>query len=613
MNVLLLLALVAVAAADKRPATGYGAPPVSSEESEPPKYGFDWAVQDGESGNDFGQQEARDNDNTKGSYTVQLPDGRLQTVTYYVEGDSGYVVDVKYDGEAQYPDSDEVRSYAPPRPLMAPPKLVETPVWPPPGGYLDPPTTTRIYSHILIQVKDHPLILLHIGITEPPGVLGGRMDEWLMNSEINVVQALLLLALVAVAAADKRPATGYGAPPVSSEESEPPKYGFDWAIQDGESGNDFGQQETRDNDHTKGSYTVQLPDGRLQTVTYYVEGDSGYVVDVKYDGEAQYPDSDEVRRIYSHILIQVKDHPLILLHIGITEPPGVLGGGMDEWLMNSEINVVQALLLLALVAVAAADKRPATGYGAPPVSSEESEPPKYGFDWAVQDGESGNDFGQQEARDNDNTKGSYTVQLPDGRLQTVTYYVDGDSGYVVDVKYDGEAQYPDSDEVRRIYSHILIQVKDHPLILLHIGITEPPGVLGGGMDEWLMNSEINVVQALLLLALVAVAAADKRPATGYGAPPVSSEESEPPKYGFDWAIQDGESGNDFGQQETRDNDHTKGSYTVQLPDGRLQTVTYYVDGDSGYVVDVKYDGEAQYPDSDEVRSYAPPRPTYGAP
>ncbi|XP_042226711.1 cuticle protein 8-like [Homarus americanus] len=120
-------------------------------------------------------------------------------------------------------------------------------------------------------------------------------------------------------------------------------------------------------------------------------------------------------------------------------------------------------------------------------------------------------------------------------------------------------------------------------------------------------------KALLLLALVAVAAADKRPATGYGAPPVSSEESEPPKYGFDWAVQDGESGNDFGQQEARDNDNTKGSYTVQLPDGRLQTVTYYVDGDSGYVVDVKYDGEAQYPDSDEVRSYAPPRPTYGAP
>ncbi|KAG7166325.1 Pro-resilin-like 10 [Homarus americanus] len=93
----------------------------------------------------------------------------------------------------------------------------------------------------------------------------------------------------------------------------------------------------------------------------------------------------------------------------------------------------------------------------------------------------------------------------------------------------------------------------------------------------------------------------------------SSEEHEPPKYAYEFAVQDGESGNDFAAQESRDLDNTKGSYTVQLPDGRLQTVTYYVDGDSGYVAEVSYQGEAQYPDSDEVKSYAPPRPTYSAP
>ncbi|XP_045617834.1 cuticle protein 8-like [Procambarus clarkii] len=129
-----------------------------------------------------------------------------------------------------------------------------------------------------------------------------------------------------------------------------------------------------------------------------------------------------------------------------------------------------------------------------------------------------------------------------------------------------------------------------------------------------MNTKV-----LFLLGLVAVVAADKRPAPSlaYGAPQArqSSEEFESPKYGFDWAVQDGESGNDFAQQETRDDDNTKGSYTVQLPDGRRQTVTYYVDGDSGYVADVQYQGEARYPDSDEVGAYAPPQPSarYGAP
>ncbi|XP_053648622.1 pro-resilin-like [Cherax quadricarinatus] len=121
-----------------------------------------------------------------------------------------------------------------------------------------------------------------------------------------------------------------------------------------------------------------------------------------------------------------------------------------------------------------------------------------------------------------------------------------------------------------------------------------------------MNSKI-----LLVLCLTAVAVADKRPSFTYGPPRGSSEESGPAQYNFNWAVDDDPSGNEFGHQESRDNDNTKGSYSVQLPDGRLQTVTYYVDGDSGYVADVQYQGEARYPDSDEVRAYAPPRPTYG--
>ncbi|KAK8725827.1 hypothetical protein OTU49_010499, partial [Cherax quadricarinatus] len=121
---------------------------------------------------------------------------------------------------------------------------------------------------------------------------------------------------------------------------------------------------------------------------------------------------------------------------------------------------------------------------------------------------------------------------------------------------------------------------------------------------------------LVLLGVLAVVAADKLPSPSYGPPPVSSEETEPAKYGFDWNVQDSETGNDFAHQEGRDEDNTKGSYTVQLPDGRRQTVTYYVDGDSGYVADVTYEGEARYPDSDEVGSYSPPAAPsarYGAP
>ncbi|XP_037801884.1 cuticle protein 19-like [Penaeus monodon] len=124
---------------------------------------------------------------------------------------------------------------------------------------------------------------------------------------------------------------------------------------------------------------------------------------------------------------------------------------------------------------------------------------------------------------------------------------------------------------------------------------------------------------LLVLALVAFASADKRPSFSYGVPQSmeedSSEESAPPKYEFQYGVKDGYRAWTL-PRRVPDEDETRGSYTVQLPDGRLQRVTYYVDGDDGYVADVTYEGEAQFPESEESREapvYAPPRPSYGYP
>ncbi|KAK3870325.1 hypothetical protein Pcinc_024440 [Petrolisthes cinctipes] len=105
----------------------------------------------------------------------------------------------------------------------------------------------------------------------------------------NVLQMLMLVAMAAVALADKPYASTRSA--VISDAN----YGFDWAVRDSDSGNNFGQEETRDGDNTQGSYFVHLPDGRLQTVNYYVTGDSGFVADVNYDGEARYDVSFESR------------------------------------------------------------------------------------------------------------------------------------------------------------------------------------------------------------------------------------------------------------------------------------------------------------------------------
>ncbi|XP_045624455.2 cuticle protein 18.6-like [Procambarus clarkii] len=99
------------------------------------------------------------------------------------------------------------------------------------------------------------------------------------------------------------------------------------------------------------------------------------------------------------------------------------------------------------------------------------------------------------------------------------------------------------------------------------------------------------------------------PVPTYGTPaPVA-----PPKYDFSWALKDDYSRNDFGHQESRDGYDTQGSYSVLLPDGRLQTVTYTVNGDSGYVAQVAYEGQAQYPAQQPSYGAPTPQPIYGAP
>lgn len=58
----------------------------------------------------------------------------------------------------------------------------------------------------------------------------------------------------------------------------------------------------------------------------------------------------------------------------------------------------------------------------------------YNFQWTVNALDFGNDYGHAEKSDGNNVHGQYYVLLPDGRRQTVTYTVDGPSGYVADVQ-----------------------------------------------------------------------------------------------------------------------------------------------------------------------------------
>eukprot|EP00095_Tigriopus_kingsejongensis_P001387 snap_masked-scaffold205_size259573-processed-gene-1.11 protein:Tk01387 transcript:snap_masked-scaffold205_size259573-processed-gene-1.11-mRNA-1 annotation:"cuticle protein" len=103
---------------------------------EPAKYEYAYAVADDYAQTNFAQNEARDGYATNGGYRVNLPDGRTQIVTYTVQDDaSGYVADVRYEGEAQYPKYEPKAAYQP-APQYAPaPKYAPAPAYNPAPAY----------------------------------------------------------------------------------------------------------------------------------------------------------------------------------------------------------------------------------------------------------------------------------------------------------------------------------------------------------------------------------------------------------------------------------------------------------------------------------------------
>ena len=105
---------------------------------------------------------------------------------------------------------------------------------------------------------------------------------------------------------------------------------------------------------------------------------------------------------------------------------------------------------------------------------------------------------------------------------------------------------------------------------------------------------------LALVATAALASPDAPPA--YGPPPTYAD--VPPLYNYAYAVADDYSQANFAASEQRDGYATSGSYRVNLPDGRVQVVTYTAD-QNGYVADVKYEGVAQSPEYKPAPAYKP--------
>ncbi|XP_046642273.1 cuticle protein 19-like [Daphnia pulicaria] len=133
---------------------------------------------------------------------------------------------------------------------------------------------------------------------------------------------------------------------------------------------------------------------------------------------------------------------------------------------------------------------------------------------------------------------------------------------------------------------------------------------------------LNMQVFIFAILIAAVAANVAYPKPAYPAPaypaayPPKSYDYAPMPYNFAWAVKDDYTYNDYAHQETADDKgYVTGSYRVLLPDGRTQIVTYKADDYSGYVADVKYEGEAKYPEYNKpaYKAAAYPAPAYPAP
>merc|ERR1712024_64356 len=81
---------------------------------------------------------------------------------------------------------------------------------------------------------------------------------------------------------------------------------------------------------------------------------------------------------------------------------------------------------------------------------------------------------------------------------------------------------------------------------------------------------------------------------------VEEEKFEPQPYKYEYGVQDDYSKAAFAKSETQNEvGAVTGSYKVNLPDGRIQTVTYTADPVNGYKAVVSYEGEPVYPPEPE--------------
>ncbi|XP_046960574.1 cuticle protein 8-like [Vanessa cardui] len=95
------------------------------------------------------------------------------------------------------------------------------------------------------------------------------------------------------------------------------------------------------------------------------------------------------------------------------------------------------------------------------VQPEEYAHPKYEYNYSVADGHTGDNKQQQEVRDGDVVKGSYSFQEADGSIRTVDYYADDHSGFNAVVHNSAPTAAPAYVKAAPVYATPVAQYYQH--------------------------------------------------------------------------------------------------------------------------------------------------------
>ncbi|XP_053602887.1 uncharacterized protein LOC128670896 [Plodia interpunctella] len=197
--------------------------------------------------------------------------------------------------------------------------------------------------------------------------------------------------------------------------------------------------------------------------------------------------------------------------------------------------------------------------------------PKYEYSYSVADGHTGDNKSQQEVRDGDVVKGSYSFHEADGSIRTVEYSADDHSGFNAIVHNTAPTPAP-------------VLVKAAPVLVKSEPVLQYYKII-------LLFCSVVVSQAVFIDPSQNFKEGHKNSKTWQYIKvyhPPSSKYMHTydfyayPKYEFEYAVSDKKTGDHKHHREHRDGDRVTGEYSLVEADGSLRKVQYDADDHHGF-------------------------------